>query len=516
MPASPRAARFAHAARARSIAAPALAFAFVLAPLAARAATEAGTSSEAVAAAPADGAALDSLAARIIAAARADHRAYDRLAWLSDRIGPRLSGSPGAAAAVAWAVEEFKKDGFANARTEKVMVPHWERGVETVSLLAPVARPLVATALGMSVPTPPEGIEGEVVEADSFDALHALGDRVRGRIVLFNKATWADREGAGYRATSPLRTGGPSEAAKQGAVAMLVRTLGSLDARLPHTGTLVYDAAAPKIPAAALSQEDADRIHRLLAAGDTVRARIVLGCRTLPDAESANVVADLRGSARPDEVVVIGGHLDSWDLGDGAIDDGAGVIIAMEALRLLRGLDAPPKRTIRAVLYMNEENGVRGGKTYALDEKGVLAKHVAAIEADSGAGAPYGFRVGGGAGAEAIVRDLAARLAPIGATEIATTEEGGTDIGPLRAAGVPVLGLRQDSTRYFDWHHSAADTVDKVDPALLADNVAAMAFMARALADLETPLPRPAPLPPEERAAPAGPAKSPGPKPHRS
>jgi len=444
---------------------------------------------------------LDQAATRIRAEALATGGAWTRLAWLTDRIGPRLSGSPAAEAAVAWGLQEFRDDGMTNVHTEPVMVPHWVRGEETVAIVAPVARPVVAVALGMSVPTPPGGITAEVIETDSLEALAALGDRVKGAIVLFNKATPAQIDGSGYGTTSVLRTRGPSEAARLGAVAALVRSLGTLRARLPHTGSLRYLDGVPPIPAAAITEEDALRIHRFLAAGETVRVHIVLGCRTLPDVESANVIADLPGREKPGEVVVIGGHLDSWDLGDGAIDDGAGVVTAMEALHLLKRLGLTPRRTIRAVLFMNEENGVRGGHAYADAHKEDLVRHVAAIESDSGAGRPLGFRVLAGAGADDAVRALAAHLVAAGSSAGAAdvAEHTGVDIDPLRAGGVPLLGLRQDSTHYFDWHHTMADTIDKIDPGELAENTAAMAFMAYALAESPDPLPRP----------PAGEPKSP-------
>jgi hypothetical protein len=431
-------------------------------------------------------------AARIREGALAGDGAWTRLAWLTDRIGPRLSGSPGAAAAVDWALEELRRDGMAGVRGETLMVPHWVRGEESVSIVAPVARPVVATALGMSVPTPDGGITAEVVETDSLEALATLGDRVKGKIVLFNKVTPARSDGSGYGDNVPLRSRGPSEASRLGAVAALVRSLGTLRARLPHTGALSYVDGVPPIPAAAIAEEDAERIHRLIAAGDTVRVRMVLGCRMLPDVESANVVADLTGRERPGEIVVVGGHLDSWDLGDGAVDDGAGVVAAMETLRLLKRLGLTPRRTIRAVLYMNEENGSRGGRAYAEAHKDELARHVAAIESDGGAGRPLGFRVFAGPGGVEAVGALTAHLGAAGsrATEVAASDSAGVDIDPLRTGGVPLLGMRQDMTRYFDWHHSAADTLDKVDPGELAENVAAMAFMAWALAESAEPLPR--------------------------
>jgi hypothetical protein len=460
---------------------------------AAFAAASAGAAA-APAARPLDAAAIQEIVARLRAEEQASQGAYGKLAWLCDRIGPRLSGSPQAAAAVGWAAETMRRDGLKEVRQEPVLVPHWIRGTEEIALTTPMSRPLAGLALGMSVPTPPEGIAGEVVEVDSMDALKSLGDSVRGRIVLFNKPIWRDRDGEGYGKVSPLRHAGPSQAARQGAVATLIRSLGTLDARLPHTGTLSYDDDAPRIPAAAIAAEDAEHIHRLLAAGETVRVRLRLDCRTLPDAPSANVVGEWRGRERPEEIVLLGAHLDSWDVGTGAHDDGAGVVIVLEALRLLKALDLHPRRTLRAVLYMNEENGVRGGKGYVADHAAELARHVAAIEADRGAGPPLGFSVGAGPGGAEAVRALASGLAAIGATEITDGGEGGVDISRMNTAGVPLLGLRCDMTGYFDWHHSQADTLDKIDRVALADGVVAMAAMAYALAEIDPPLPR---LPPK-------------------
>ncbi len=422
--------------------------------------------------------------------------AYAKLAWLTDRIGQRLSGSPGAAAAVAWALEEMRRDGLENVRAEKVMVPHWVRGTESAFLVSPVSQRLAVTALGMSDPTPSGGITAPVVEVASFDELHALGDRVHGKIVLYNKPIGARADGSGYGSAAGLRYRGAAEAAKQGAVATLIRSLGTLSARLVHTGAQGYLEGTPRIPAAAISAEDADLIHRLLSSGETVSVDLTLGCRTLPDAESANAVGELRGRSLPGEVVVIGGHMDSWDLGTGAIDDGAGVAVSMEALRILKKLDLRPRRTLRAVLFMNEENGGRGGQGYVEAHASELEKHVAAIESDSGAGHPLGFSVNAGPGGDATVRELAARLRGLGSTDIEAGGAGGSDIAPMLASGIPLLGLRQDMTEYFNWHHSAADTLDKVNPRDLADNAAAMAFMAYALAELKEPLPR---IPPEAR-----------------
>jgi len=444
-------------------------------------------------------------AGRIIGAELLDGQAFEILAHLTDGIGPRLSGSAGAEAAVAWTAERLRSYGLAVAK-EEVLVPHWVRGLEEAEILAPAPQRLLVTALGGSEPTPADGVTAEVVEAAGIEGLQSLGkDAVRGRIVLFN-APMPVRGMEGYSAAVPQRTRGASEAARLGAVAALVRSVGTLSARLPHTGALNYQDSAPRIPAAAVTAEDADLIHRLLASGEAVRLRLRLGCRTLPDAPSANVVADLQGRESPGEIVVIAAHLDSWDLGTGAIDDGAGVAMVMEALRLLEELGLRPRRTIRGVLYMNEENGLRGGKAYAEAHASELPRHVAALETDSGAARPTGLSATVGEGGLERLGDLARLLRPLGADSIAAGG-GGADIGPLQAASVPLLGLRLDGTRYFDWHHSPADTLDKVDAQELALGAAAVAVVAYTLAEMPETLPRPAPPSP----APPSPAAPPRP-----
>jgi Zn-dependent M28 family amino/carboxypeptidase len=329
-----------------------------------------------------------------------------------------------------------------------------------------------------------------VVEVSSFDELHRLGEAVRGKIVLYNKPIFAHSKENGYGSAAGLRYRGAAEAAKQGAVATLIRSLGTLTARLVHTGSHGYEEGVPRIPAAAITAEDADLIHRLAAAGETVKVKLTLGCRILPDAESANVVGELRGRSLPDEVVVIGGHMDSWDQGTGAIDDGTGVAASMEALRLLKKLHLRPRRTIRVVLFMNEENGMRGGRGYLETHKAEMEKHVAAIEADSGAGPPEGFSINAGPGGDDTIRRLVRHLKSIGASSVDAGGDGGVDISPMLVAGVPLMGLHQGGDDYFHWHHSAADTLDKVEPRNLADATAALAFMAYAVADLDKPLPR--------------------------
>jgi hypothetical protein len=364
------------------------------------------------------------------------------------------------------------------------------RGEASGRILAPAPHPMAILALGMSDPTPPDGVTAEVVEVASLDDVKALGDKAKGKIVLYNKKIYPNGgDDRGYGSAVKLRFDGAAAAAKVGAVGTLIRSLATADLRLPHTGAMGYEDGVPHIPAAAISPEDAELIHRFLDAGETVKVTFQTSCKNLPDAESANVVGDIVGTEAPDEVVVIGGHLDSWDVGTGAQDDGAGCAISMEAMRLIRSLGLKPKRTIRAVLFTNEENGTRGGKAYAAAHAAELPKHVAAIESDSGGARPLGFGVTAGAGGTDIVRRLAAPLAPFAADDV-QEGGGGADIGPMADVGVPQLGLRQDGTHYFDIHHTMADTLDKVDAHDLAMNATAMAAMAWQLANLDPPLPR--------------------------
>lgn len=445
------------------------------------------------------------VAGRIAGAAIVERGSWEILAHLTDRIGHRLSGSAGAAAAVAWTAERLRADGL-EVRLEPVMVPRWVRGDETAAVTSPAPQELVVTALGMSVPTPPGGLEAEVVVADGLDALPQIADRARGRIVLFNQAMEAGNPARGYGTVVAQRSRGASAAARLGAVAVLVRSVGTLSARLPHTGGVDYGDGAPRIPAAALAAEDADLLARLASRGP-VRVRLLLTCRQEPDVESANVVADLRGRERPEEIVLVGAHLDSWDLGTGAHDDGAGVAMVMDALRLLKAHGLVPRRTIRGVLFMNEENGLRGGRGYAAAHAAELSRHVAAVETDSGGFEPRGFGARVGEGGLERLRALLPFLSAVGATRITAAASGGADIDPMRPAGVPLLGLQVDGARYFDWHHTPADTLDKVDPNHLARSTAALALLAYALAEDPVPLPRPTPDPSP------GPSASPAPSP---
>jgi len=449
-------------------------------------------------------------ATRLIGFALSDGKAFSRLTDLTDSIGPRLSGSPGAEAAVKWAQQRFQEDGL-SVRLEKVVVAHWVRGEEHGEIEAGpgwVAHPLALTALGGSVGTGTSGLSAEVIEASSMEELAALGDRARGKIVFLSHSMGAPGSAVGYGEVVELRVRGPAAAARLGAVGVVLRSLATTSLRSPHTGVTVYDAGGKAIPAAAISLEDAGTLHRLLGRGQPVRVKLLLGCRLLPDADSFNVVADVRGSELPQEIVLLGAHLDSWDLATGAIDDGAGAMIVMEAGRVLAQLKPAPRRTVRIVLFMNEENGTAGGKAYAKAHESELGLHVAALEADSGAGSPLGLTVHSGADegkrspALALLRPWLEPLSVLGVTELTEGGEGGTDLGPMAPFGVPFFGVHQETSRYFDLHHSAADTLDKVEPQALAANAATVAVLAYALAEMKetvarpaSPAPRPAPKP---------------------
>ena len=412
-------------------------------------------------------------------------QSYEILSHLTDEIGPRLSGSANAAAAVRWTTERFRAWGI-DVRNERVMVPHWVRGREEASLVSHRNQNIVLTALGGSVATPPKGVTADVVEVNSFDELKSLGAKVRGKIVYFNnpmdmEMVRARRSFEAYGKAVAYRADGPSRAAEYGAVAALIRSVASASLRTPHTGALHYDPKQPKIPAAAMAIEDAMLVDRLIRRGDHVRMHLVLTPKTLPDAPSANVIAEVRGRERPDEIVLIGGHLDSWDLGTGAIDDGAGVAMVMESLRLLKQMDVHPKRTIRAVLFMNEENGLRGGRQYFENHK--REKHVAVIETDAGGAAPTGFSTTLKGDALAALEARAQVLAKVGAARFEVSPETGADTSFLVESGVPGFGLIPDPLHYFDYHHSPADTLDKVDPKELAQDTAAVVALAYVLAE---------------------------------
>jgi len=418
------------------------------------------------------------VSSQIIAAALADQDGYAKLSYLCDRIGNRLSGSDSLNAAIEWAAAQMKRDGLENVATPAVKVPHWVRGREDAEMVKPVRHQLTMLGLGGSVATPAEGITADVVPVASFDALNALGrDKVAGKIVLFNVPY------EGYGRTVAYRGAGASRAAKLGAVAMLLRSVGSLAMQTPHTGALNYTEADPKIPAAAITLEDATLIQRLTDAGETVAVHLYMEAHTLPDADSANVMGEIPGREKPEEIVVMGGHIDSWDVGAGAQDDGTGIMAALEAAVVIKKLGLHPRRTLRVVFWTNEENGSAGGRAYRAMVGDKIHNYVASIEMDGGAEKPVGFGVSPGGAALARAKEIGRLLEPIGADSI-REGGGGADIGPLMRDGVPGLGLFTVGQHYFDWHHSRTDTVDKVDPQEFRRCIAAMAVMSYVLADM--------------------------------
>jgi hypothetical protein len=426
------------------------------------------------------GASAQTVPEQLIQHELASSQAYETLSHLTDDIGQRLSGSPGAAAAVRWTTERFRAWGI-DVRQERVHVPHWVRGREEAQLVTQHDQKIVLTAIGGSVATPEKGITADVVEVASFDELKQLGAKARGKIVFYDvpmdmEMVRARRSFDAYSKAVVYRSEGASNAAQYGAAAVVIRSVGSDSLRTPHTGGLLYDAKLPKIPAAAMTAEDAMLVHRLLARKERVRMHLVLTPRTLPDAMSANVVAEIRGSELPNEIVLLGAHLDSWDLGTGAIDDGSGVAMVMETMRLIKQLKLRPRRTIRAVLYMNEENGLNGGRQYWAAHK--HEKHAAAIETDSGAAAPTGFTTTLKGESLAALQQRTGALAAVNANRFEIALETGADTSFIVESGVPGFGLVPDPLHYFDYHHTPADTLDKIDPKELAQDSAAIAALA--------------------------------------
>ena len=420
-------------------------------------------------------------AEKLIDAALADQDGYRKLSFLCDRIGNRLSGSTGLDKAIVWAAEQMRRDGLENVVTPRVRVPHWVRGAEHASVIEPVNRPLTMLGLGGSIATPRNGITAQVVPVGSFDELNRKGrSEVEGKIVLFNVPYES------YGRTVEYRHGGASRAAKLGAVAALVRSITPVSLQTPHTGAMEYAADAPRIPAAAITIEDALLIQRLTDAGNKVTVHLEMEARMLGEVDSANVIGEIPGREKPEEIVVMGGHIDSWDVGAGAQDDGSGCVTALEAAHLIHKLGLHPRRTLRVVFWTNEENGGAGGKAYREWVGDKIHNHVAAIEMDGGAEKPIGFSVSAGANTTqmiATLRDFGKLLERIGASSI-QPGGGGADIAPLMREGVPGLAPRTTGGHYFDWHHTRADTVDKVKPEDLRQNIAAMAVMAYVLAEL--------------------------------
>jgi carboxypeptidase Q len=417
---------------------------------------------------------------------------------LATEVGPRLAGSTGDPLAVAWAVRTLKALGFSNVHTEKVMVPHWDRGAESAEVTAPYPQRLAVAALGGSVGTPEGGLEAPVVAADSLAALDRLDPaKVKGKIVFVDVRMKRARGIEGYAAAVPVRAAAASHAARLGASAVVIRSIGTDDNRLPHTGALRYEQGQPRIPAAALSAPDADLLAAEIASGKPVTLRLKLGARELPEAESANVIGEITGSEKPGEIVLLGCHLDSWDLGQGALDDGTGCAIVIEAARRLGELAPHARRTVRVVLFANEEFGLSGARAYAEAHKQELDRHVMAAESDLGSGRPWRLSTHIDMASYGWVREISRLIFPLGVAAGDNLAEGGADLSVLLPARVPMMELDQDATVYFDYHHTANDTMDKIVPRDLDYNVADWVVMAYVAADIpgdfgRAPLPDPA------------------------
>lgn len=403
---------------------------------------------------------------------------------LTTEVGPRLAGTPREAAARDWAVRTLKALKFARVGVEPFTFSAWTRGAESATIVSHGDQALAVTALGGSISTAKGGITAHVAFVASFDDLLAAPmGAYRGRIVFVNDRMAAARDGSGYGVAVRKRSKGAVEAARRGALAILIRSVGTDQSRYPHAGNMRYDAAVKKIPAAAVSAADADQIERLHAMGAEVRIKLDLHTREIKNAPSGNVVADIVGVEKPDEIVLLAAHLDSWDLGTGALDDGAGVAIVIAAALKAAGAEMKPKRTIRVVLYGAEEVGVHGGDAYAKAHAATLSKHVMATEADFGTGRVWRFSSRASAADLPFFDSVAAGLRDLGVERGNNETTGGADIAPLAAKGVPIVGLTQDGMTYFDYHHTANDTLDKVDVAALEQNVDVYARVAAAFAN---------------------------------
>lgn len=434
-------------------------------------------------------AAADSL----IRAALGDSAAYRRLAALADGFGPRHSGTLALERSLDWIVEQMQADGLENVRKEPVTVTDWVRGAESLELLSPRRRPMRMLGLGRSVGTPAQGIRATVLVVKSFAELRARADEARGRIVLFNVPfDTTVHPFTGYGRTVIYRANGADSASAVGAVAALVRSVTPHSLNTPHTGGMAYDTSARirRIPAAAVTVEDAEMLQRMQDRGERIEVRLRMAAKTsIIGARSYNVVGEIRGSEKPDEIIVMGGHIDSWDVGQGAVDDAGGCVATWEALRLIKALGLKPKRTIRVVMWTNEELGLAGANAYRDAHRAELDKHVLAMESDNGVFRPLAIQAGTGEGGMAIMQAIASMLGAVG---VDSARVGGpqADISPLYALGVPVATIATDASKYFWYHHSDSDTVDKIDPADLARNVAIFAVIAYTVANMDGTLPR--------------------------
>jgi len=424
------------------------------------------------------------------ARALASPEAYEIVESLTTDVGPRPAGSPGDRAAIAWALAMLRDRGFSNIHVQDVTVPHWVRGNADVAVTAPVAQPLVAVSLGGSVGIEGDGINGEAVLVTSLEDLAARSEAtIRGRIVVISQRTDRTRDGSGYDRVSDVRRKGAVAAAARGASAVVIRSIGTDADRFAHTGSMRYDPNLPRIPAFAVSNPDADMLERLFASGKPVRLHLRSSAQPMETERSGNVIAEVRGTDLAEEIVLLAAHLDSWDLGVGALDDGAGVAIVMTAANLLRTIEPRPRRTIRVVLYANEEFGLSGGEAYAR-ESSDLARHVLAMGADSGAGPVWRLDSGVPKRLEGFVDRLQGAIHGLGVVVGANEDHGVPDIEPLWKSGVPTLSPVLDVSRYFDVHHTANDTLAQVDAAALRQSVAVFAvcaYLAAMTPDLTLP-----------------------------
>lgn len=431
---------------------------------------------------------------RLRIAALESDAAYEIVADLTTRIGPRLPGSPEEARARDWAVAMLRARGFTNVRSEPFEIPYWGRVRERAIVIGPHAQSLTLAALSGSPSTPAGGIEAAVVRFESLAALEAAPRAsVEGRIVFIDERMTRARDGSGYGPANRKRSLCAARAQALGAVACLIRSVGTDHQRAPHVGGNARQNEGASLPAAALAPPDADQLARLVALGET-RVRLELETEMRENAPSGNVIGEIRGRSRPNEIVVLAAHLDSWDLGTGAIDDGAGVAIVTAAAELIADLPRRPQRTIRVVLYGAEETGVWGGRAYAEAHRAEIPRHVAAAESDFGAGRVWRAQTRFGEEDLGFARLMMSALAPLDIEAGDNQARGGADVAPLGMLGVPLVSLNQDGTHYFDLHHTANDTLDKIDPEALAQNVAAWAVMAYLIADSDVDL-RPAPAP---------------------
>lgn len=438
-------------------------------------------------------------AERLRDAALQGSEAWNVVESLTTEVGPRLAGSPADARAVAWAQAKFAALGYDKVSLEPVTFPVWYRHRESAQVLSPFPQALVVTALGGSVGTGDVPLEAAVVEFADMAALVAAPEgSLAGKIAFVSHRMDRSKDGSGYGPAVGARVDGASEAAKKGASALIIRSVGTSSDRFAHTGVMRYADGVARIPAASLSNPDADLLSHMIARGQPVRLRLDIAAETRGEATSHNVIGEITGRELPNEVVVMGGHLDSWDLGTGAIDDGAGVAISMAAGALIGGLDQAPRRTVRVIAFANEEQGLYGGKVYAQAREGEIPAHQLVSESDFGAGRVYALRAGADATAWPALEQIAGVLAPLGVALERDKGGPGPDVGPIAALGAPWAQLAQDGTDYFDYHHTANDTLDKIDPKALDQQVAAYAALAYLAAETDVDFGRsPPPKTPE-------------------